>query len=264
MPLAKVGAINLEYYIEGQGPPLLMIMGFGGQANSWSESFLQRLRPHLRVIRFSNRGAGRSDRPEEPATIRLMADDAAGLLSGLGIERAHLFGVSMGGMVAQELALAHPERVGRLVLGCTTAGMSKGVTASPETLALLLPAPGLSREEQIRKAWPAICAPAFLESGAAFLEAMLQSSLENPTPIDTLMKQMAAVQAFDSYDRLPRITAPTLIVHGDLDLLAPPDNGRILHERIPGSRLEIIGGAGHMFFWEKPEAAARAIREFLA
>jgi pimeloyl-ACP methyl ester carboxylesterase len=264
MPLARAGDVNLEYYIEGEGPPLLMIMGFGGQASSWGEPFLQELRPHFRIIRFSNRGTGLSDRPAGPTTIAQMADDAAALLEAVGIPRAHVFGVSMGGMIAQEFALRHAGRLGGLVLGCTTPGGPRAATASPETIALLVPAPGLSREEQIRRAWPAICSPAFIESSLNFLEAMLAASLTNPTPIATLGQQMAAVQGHDTYGRLPQIKAPTLVLHGDLDLLVPPENGRILAERIPGAVLRLIPGAAHMFFWEQPEASAREIVQFLS
>jgi len=170
----------------------------------------------------------------------------------------------MGGMIAQELTLNNPTLVNGLVLGCTTAGGAGRAGADPEVLAMLVPAPGLSREDQIRKAWPALCSPAFIESGAAFLETMLQASLEKPTPIETLAKQMAAIQGFDSSDRLAQIKAPTLILHGDADVLVPPENGRLLHQLIAGSDLVIIPGAGHMFFWERPAESGQAIVQFLS
>lgn len=263
MPMAKCGEINLEYYDEGSGPPLLMIMGFGGQAASWGEPFMSGLRNSFRCIRFSNRGTGDSSRPAEQFTVSTMADDAVALLDALSIDRAHVLGVSMGGMIAQELALAHSQRVEGLVLGCTTPGGPKAAVADQEVFAMLLPQPGLSREEQIRKAWPAITTTKMIEE-KMFLEVMLASSLEKPTPMDTILKQTVAVQGFDAYDRLPNISAPTLIIHGDSDRLVPPENGRILHERIPGSRLEILPDAAHMFFWEYPEDAAKIITSFLA
>jgi pimeloyl-ACP methyl ester carboxylesterase len=264
MPKIKAGSINLEYYVEGSGPPLLMIMGFGGQASSWSEPFLERLRPHFTVIRFSNRGTGESDRPAEPTTIRMMADDAAALLEALGIGRAHVLGASMGGMIAQELALHHPALLNALVLCCTTSGGAGHVAANAEVFAMLMPSPGLSREDQIRKAWPAMCTPGFIEERLDFMEMMLQTSLINPTPIETIMKQMAAVQGFDAYDRLGAINAPTLVIHGDADVLVPMANAHSLQERIPGSQLAIIPGVGHMISWEKPAEAARVITEFLS
>jgi pimeloyl-ACP methyl ester carboxylesterase len=264
MTIIKAGDINLEYYLEGSGPPLLMIMGFGGQASSWGEPILEQLRLHFTTIRFSNRGTGRSDVPTEQFSVREMADDAANLLGALGIPNSHVFAVSMGGMIAQEYVLAYPERVNGLVLGCTTSGARHGVAATPEVMAMLVPAPGLSREEQVRKAWPAICPPAFIESNRDFLEGMLASGLATPTPMDTIIRQMVAIQGFDSFDRLGSITASTLIIHGDLDVLVPPENGRILARKIPGAEFHWIRDAGHMFFWEKPREASALIAEFLS
>ena len=264
MPMAKVGDINMEYYVEGEGPPLLMIMGFWGHASSWSERFLERLRPHFQIIRFSNRGTGLTDKPQTEYSIRMMADDAAGLLAELGIEKAHVLGVSMGGMIAQELVLNHPQVVQGLALGCTNCGPAHGVQPSPEVLALLTPVPGTSPEEQFRKAWPAIVTPEFVEREREFLEEMLRIGLGNQTPVDTMVRQMAAIMGFDSYERLPLIKAPALIIHGDRDVLVPTENGHILHERIADSTLRILPEVAHMFFWEKPAESAGAIVEFLS
>lgn len=264
MPIAKADDINIEYYIEGEGPPLLMIMGLAGQASSWGEPILAALRPHFQTIRFSNRGTGLSDKPDMDYTIRMMADDAAALLRELKVRQAHVFGVSMGGMIAQELVLNYPEFVRGLVLGCTTPGWRRGVTAGPSVWATLAPLPGLPREEQIRKTWPVIVGPEFLEQRRDFLEEMLRIGLANPIPIYALARQTAAVRQFDSYDRLPAVRSPTLIIHGDQDQLVPVQNARILQERIAGARLRILPGAGHAFFWEQPAEAAGAIVEFLS
>jgi 3-oxoadipate enol-lactonase len=264
MPIAKAGDINVEYYVEGSGPPLLMIMGFSGQASSWSDRFVELLRPHFQIVRFSNRGTGLTDRPQAQYSVPMMADDAAGLLAELGIAKAHVLGISMGGMIAQELVLNYPERVQGLVLGCTTPGWSHGVPPSQEVMALLMPAPGVSLEDQFRKAWPAIVTPEFVEREREFLEEMLRIGLENVTTMDTLMRQAAAIQAFDAYERLSQIEAPALIIHGDKDKLVPPQNGDILRERTPGSTLRTVPGVGHMFFWEKPAESAEAIVGFLS
>jgi pimeloyl-ACP methyl ester carboxylesterase len=264
MAQIKAGEINLEHYIEGSGPPLLMIRGFGASAAAWNDAFLEQLRPHFTCIRFSNRGTGQSDPGAATTTIRMMADDATNLLTALGMERAHIFGVSMGGMIAQEFALAHPERVMGLVLGCTTPGGPNAATTASDVLAAITPAQGSSREEQLRAAWPAMCTPSFIAEDRDFLEEMLSESLAYPTPLETIMKQMAAIREFDTYDRLGQIAAPTLVVHGEADILIPPANGKLLHERIPGSEMTTIPNAAHMFFWEKPNEAARAIVEFLS
>ncbi len=264
MPIAKVGDVNIEYYVEGEGPPLLMIMGLGGQASSWGEPFLERLRPHFRIVRFSNRGTGLTDKPKVEYSIRMMAEDAAGLLTELEIEKAHVLGISMGGMIAQELVLNHPQAIQGLALGCTNCGPAHSVPPSQEVLALLVPIPGASPEEQSRKTWPAIVTPEFVEREREFLEEMLRIGLENPTPVDTLGRQFAAIQSFDTYERLPEVKAPALIVHGDQDLLVPVGNAEVLRKRIGGSQARIAAGAGHCFFWEKPEESAGAIVEFLA
>jgi 3-oxoadipate enol-lactonase len=264
MPIAKAGEIKIEYYVEGSGPPLLMIMGFSGQASSWSERFLELLRPHFQIVRFSNRGTGLSDRPQVEYSVPMMAEDAAGLLRELGIGRAHVLGISMGGMIAQELVLNDPQVVQGLILGCTTSGQSHGVQPTPEVMALMMPTPGLSLEEQFRKAWPALVTPEFVEREREFLEEMLRIGLENAVTMDTLIRQAMAIQAFDAYDRLPQVEEPTLIIHGDRDQLIPPQNGDILRERIPGSTLRVVPEAGHMFFWEKPAESAKAIVEFLS
>ncbi len=264
MPITRVGDINIEHYVEGEGPPLLMIQGFGLSAHSWGEPFLDGLRPHFQVIRFSNRGTGKTDKPDVEYSIPMMAEDAAGLLGELGISRAHVMGISMGGRIAQELALNHPERVQGHVLGCSTPGRSRGVEVSPEVAALLVPAPGLSPQEQFHRVWPAMVTPEFIERERDFLEEMVRTLLENPTPVDTLGRQMVALLRFDSYERLPQIKSPTLIIHGDKDRLSPVQNADILNERIPDSTLYILPGVGHCFFWEKPRESARVIVEFLA
>ena len=185
MPTIKAGEVNLEYYVEGDGPPLLMIRGFTADCSNWGDRFLQPLQERFTCIRFSNRGTGLSDKPAEPTTIRQMAADAVALLDALGIERAHVFGVSMGGMIAQEIVLNHPGRVNGLVLGCTTPGGENAVAASPDVTALFTPAPGLSRSDQTRRTWPAIVSPEFIDSDEQFLEEMLRLSLGNQTPLAT-------------------------------------------------------------------------------
>jgi pimeloyl-ACP methyl ester carboxylesterase len=122
MPMTKIGDVNLHYQVQGVGDPLLLIMGYRGSSYMWGEELLQLLSRDFQVIIFDNRGTGKSDKPNAIYTIPMMADDAAGLLQHLGMPRAHVFGVSMGGMIAQELALRHPKRVDRLTLGCTTCG----------------------------------------------------------------------------------------------------------------------------------------------
>ncbi|MEO8457822.1 MAG: alpha/beta hydrolase [Chloroflexota bacterium] len=266
MPTIKAGDINLEYSTEGSGPPLLLIMGFGGSLKDWGEPFLENLRKHFTVTRFSNRGTGRSDPAIQPFTIRTMADDASNLIDALGLGRPHVLGISMGGMIAQELVLNYPEKVNGLVLGCTTCGPAHGVVAKPETMALLAPAQGASPEDIIRKFWGALVSPAYEKSagGLAFLEAMMREQLTVPTPMQTLGLQISAIMQHDTFDRLPQIKAPTLIIHGDVDKLVPPENADILQKQLSGSDQKWIKGAAHMFFWEQPAIAESHITQHLS
>jgi 3-oxoadipate enol-lactonase len=268
MSMARVSDANIEYYLEGSGPPLLLSSGFTAQASGWHDPFIERLQRQFTTIRYSHRGTGTSDRLSGEITFRELADDAAGLLDALRIEKAHALGVSMGGMIAQELALNHPSRVLGLVLGCTAcSGVNSEregvVRPASEVLALLTPKPELSREDQIRRSWPAVTTPEFLESHPEVLEERLRRSLINPTPVETAMRQMAAGQAFDAFDRLPEVKAPTLVIHGDRDVLVPVENAYILKERIPDAELHIVPGAGHLFTFELPEESATAVVEFL-
>ena len=263
MALVKVGELSIEYYVEGSGPPLLMIMGLGGQAASWGEPFLEQIRPHFQLVRFSNRGTGLTDKPGGEYSVRLMADDAAGLLRELGIPRAHVLGISMGGMIAQELALNHPQAVHGLVLGCTFCGPAHGVHLPPQTLARLGQVGAMPLEQRIEQFWLVTVTQGFIDKHRAFLDGIIQAHLATPTPWETFGRQFVAVQSFDTYDRLPQVKAPTLVIHGDQDVLIPVENADILHERIGGSQVRIVPGVGHMFFWEKPEESAGAIVEFL-
>ena len=263
MAMLKVGELNIEYYVEGSGPPLLMIMGWIGNARFWGEAFLEPLLSHFQVIRLSNRGTGLSDKPTDEQTVPLMAEDAAGLLRELGIPRAHVLGISMGGMIAQELALNHPQAVQALVLGCTTCGLSHGVPTHPDVASRAGQAGG-TQQDVIRQFLLSAATPQFVQgAGPEFWAWITRTWLAAPTPWESIGRQFTAIQGFDAYERLPGITAPTLIVHGDRDQLVPVGNADILRERIAGSQVRIIPGVGHMFFWEKPEESAGAIIEFL-
>ncbi len=264
MAIVKVGDINIEYYVEGSGPPLLTIMGLGGQASSWGEPVLEGLQRNFTTIRFSNRGTGATDKPADGYTIPQMAEDAAGLVESIGIEKAHVFGISMGGMIAQELVLNHPQRVLGLVLGCTNCGPAHSVTVPAETLNRFGQIMSLPVEEQIREFWNITVTPQFIESGAAFLNHIMELGMVTPTPMEAFGRQFAAVQSFDSYERLPQIKSPTLIIQGDMDALVPMENAEVLHERIPGSRVRIVQGTGHCFFWEQPEEVVEEIVAFLS
>ena len=265
MSMAKVGDIDIEYYVEGEGPPLLMVQGWIGNAAFWGEAFLERIRPRFQIIRFSNRGTGRTDKPGGDVSIQQMADDAAGLLAELGIEKAHVLGISMGGMIAQELALNHADRVQGLVLGCTMCGFAHGVLPRAEVMAGSAQVGALPPQERVRQFLRTAATPEFLEKAEKeFWDWIISTWLAAPTPWETIGRHFMAIQSFDTYERLPQVKAATLIVHGDRDQLIPVENAEVLRKRIQGSQVQIVPDVGHMFFWEKPQESAGAIVEFLS
>jgi len=264
MSMTKAGDLHVEYYVEGSGPPLLLIMGLGGQSSSWGEPVLEGLQQHFTTVRFSNRGTGATDKPAGGLTIAQMAEDAAALMTAIGIGKAHVFGISMGGMIAQELALKHPERVQGLVLGCTNCGPAHSVSIPAQTLAQFGQMMQLPVEERIQRFWEIAVTPEFMAERAEFLTHIMEMGMATPTPMETFGMQMAAVQTFDTYERLPQIKAPTLILQGDRDILVPAENAEVLRERIPGSRVRIVQGTGHCFFWEAPAAVVEEVVGFLS
>ena len=264
MPIAKAGAINLEYFTEGSGPPLLMVMGFAGSAHTWGQPFVEALNRHFTTIRFSNRGTGDSDKPTEQTTVRMMADDAVALLDTLGIERPHALGISMGGYISQELAINYPDRVNGLALGCTGVGGPNAVMSDQQTMQAMAFDPSLPIQDIIRKSWYALVSDSFQETGKAFLEDMLLAIMAHPTPMDTIIKQIGAISGHNVAERDAAITAPTVVIHGSVDRLVPPANGDQVAAAIRGAERKAIDGVGHMFFWEKPEEAAKLVTEFLS
>lgn len=266
MPLARVGEIELSYERAGDGPPLLAIMGMSGTFDHWNEAFLDGLRQELDVIVYDHRGVGSSSRldGEGPLTIAGMARDAAGLLDALGIDGAHVLGISMGGMVAQELALAHPERVHALTLGCSYCGGEGSALSHESTLRKLMEgAASGDRTLAVRAAWETNVSPAFAADEQQYAR-FLEIGLRRAVAMDVVMAQMRAIAGHDTSSRLPGLRAPTLVVHGTLDEMLPVQNGHLIAGLIPGSRLEVLEGVGHLFFWEQPERSAELVRAHAA
>lgn len=258
MPYTSNRGVRIYWEEEGRGDPLLMIMGLGCCLRMWY-SVRPALAQHFRLILFDNRGVGSSASPRGPHWIRAMARDAAAVLDAAGVERAHVLGVSMGGMIAQEFALRFPPRVRKLVLGCTT---SNGfpVHADYRAIWTLLPKFGASREAQFKAMMPFLFQPGTprerIEADAAVLRA-------NFPPRSAFLAQLAGILAWRSYRRLPRIQAETLVIHGLEDRLVPVRNARIVARRIPNSVLVLIPDANHMFPTDQPEASMSAILGFL-
>jgi 3-oxoadipate enol-lactonase len=261
MTLVQVGEIELDYERSGSGPPLLLIMGMSGTALHWSEPFLSALQRDFETIVYDHRGVGASSRMGERFTIAQLAEDAAGLLAALELDSAHVLGISMGGMVAQELALAHPEHVMALGLGCTYCGGAGSSLATPEVLQRL--SEGMmsgDRDRAVRTAWEVNVSAKIAAREDAF-ETFDAIGVERPVALAVILAQMQAIAGHDTSERLSAITSSTLVVHGTEDRMIPVANAALIAERIPGARLEIFDGVGHLFFWEEPERSAELMRE---
>ncbi len=266
MQTLRVNGIDLYHEQHGSGEPLLLIMGWGANAATWQPQ-IPGLAQHYRVIAFDNRGVGRSGAPEEPYSIALMAEDAAGLLDALHIRRAHVFGVSMGGMIAQELALRHPERVNTLVLGCTSAGGSAAAGVSRLRAEIDEfrdnDSGGLPDLDWLAEFMKRLWSDAALTRSGNHVQDFVLSFIRFPPTPHGLRHQAAAVAAHDAYDRLPGLRHPTLIVAGTQDRLIDPLNSMILSERIPKSEFHAFPGLRHAFHLEEPDLVNSVIIDFI-
>lgn len=258
MPVIDAGDVQLSYERGGSGPPLLLIMGLSGTLLHWGEPFIQALRRDFELIAYDNRGVGASSRVDAPFSIADMAADAAGLMAALELESAHVMGISMGGMVAQELALANPERIRTLTLGCTyCGGPGNTLPAQPELGAAVMSG---DRERALRATWEANVSASFAQDADAYA-AFRAIGEERPVALAVMMEQLSAITRHDTSTRLGALEMPTLVIHGTEDRIIPVENGRIVAGLIPGSRLEILQDIGHLFFWELPERSAELVRE---
>jgi pimeloyl-ACP methyl ester carboxylesterase len=260
VPTAGDAGAELYWERSGAGEPLLLIQGMSGTRVSWGEPFLSRLRPDFDCVVFDNRGIGDSAVVEAPFTIADLAADALAVMDAAGLETAHVLGISMGGMTAQELALAHPDRLRSLTLGCTYPGGPGSSLIAAEDAGPLLEAMGSGDLDLMLKAMYAVnLSPGFRaeESHFADFTAMAKAL---PARQQTVQLQLGAVGGHDAQARLSEIAAPTLVVHGTEDKMIPVANGELIASLIPGSRLEILDGIGHMFWWEQPERSAELIR----
>jgi 3-oxoadipate enol-lactonase len=240
--------------------PLLLIMGLGATLEWWWR-LIPILAPRFRTIVYDNRGVGRSDVPAGPYAITAMADDASAVMDAAGMASAHVFGASMGGMIAQELALRHPSRVRSLILGCTACGGRQSVPARKEVGAALSARSNITREQAM---W--VMAPYIFDTGTprALVAEDIAVRLGATVTNDGYFAQLAGIRAWNgTYDRLAGITVPTLVIHGETDELVPAENGRIIAKAIPGARLVMIPNASHIFFTDQLQSSSEAVMAFL-
>ena len=265
MAVVQVNEIQMAYRVDGLGEPLLLIGGFTMVKESW-ELQVAELAKHFRVVSFDNRGVGETTVPSQPFTVAEMAADTVGLMDGLGIDSAHVFGVSMGGLIAQVLALDHPDRVKKVVLGCTTHGGRHAVQPQKEVMQLLGKAadPSIPVEESVRMRLPTVVSERFIREEPERLEEFVRSSVQHyPTP-EGAAGQMGALSVFNVKKRLGEIRCPVLVITGTEDRMMPPENSRLLAEGIAGAEQYTVDEAGHNFFVEKPDEVNGVLIDFLS
>lgn len=250
---ADTPAGPLAYLRRGEGEPLLLIMGVAGHHRVWSDQFIDRLAERFDVVAFDHRGIGRSAPADSAFTIPHLAADAAAVLDHLGWDSAHVLGHSMGGTIAQELALGHPDRIRTLTLASTWGG--PGETWGPGVLALAEAGNGGDPEAIIRRTFAANVSAGFAAGPGAF-ELYAQAIAAHRIPGPVVLMQMQAAADHDALDRLRLLETRTLVVHGTADEIIVRSAGERLSVQIPGAELELLDGLGHLFFWEQPDRSA--------
>ena len=262
MPYTDGPGFQMYYEERGSGFPLLLINGLGSDHHEWIHQF-PAFEACFRGIVFDNRGTGRTDVPPGPYTTAQMADDAASLLRALGIPRTHVLGVSLGGMIAQEVALRHPDLVDGLVLGCTGPGGELSLRPSPEAMAAFALAKGEDPEAEVRRMLPFLYTDACIRERPGEIEEFVRRRLDHPTPPEGYLAQLSAAVTHDASSRLGQIRARTLVITGDADRLVDWENSLRLAGRIPGAALVVLPGAPHRLFAETAEAFNREVLRFL-
>lgn len=253
-------SVRIAWEERGSGFPLVLVQGLGYARWGW-EPVADRLAEHYRVVLLDNRGIGESEAPPGPYTAAEMAEDVVHVLDDAGIERAHVVGTSLGGMIVQELALSAPERVERLALVCTTPGGASAVPMPAVTMRLIAEAPALEPLVALRRFVENALAP---DPPAGIVDRLLDHRIRTAQPIQAWLAQAAAAQTFDAWDRLPELALPTLVLHGTADVVVDPGNAGLLAERIPGAELELFPGCGHLLYWEQPERFVEVVGGFLS
>jgi len=263
LPTIKVNDINIYYEIHGEGFPYVMISGSPCDVNWWIPEQIEAPSKYFKTIIFDNRGSGRTDKSVMDYSIKMFADDTVGLMNALNIEKAHVLGVSMGGMIAQEIALNYPERVEKLVLCCTHCGGSKQVYPSNEIIQMMMTPRKMTPEELVNEILSLCFTDDFFKNNPDFIESYKQRILKIPISLDSYQRQVSAEMGFSTAMRLKKIEAPTLILHGTEDVLVPPKNAEILAKRIPGAKMIMLDKTAHFLFQPYPERVSIMINDFL-
>ncbi|WP_052291984.1 alpha/beta fold hydrolase [Natranaerobius thermophilus] len=262
IPTVKANGINIYYEVKGEGTPLLLIEGLGYATWMWYRQ--EKLQQNFQLIKFDNRGVGGSDKPQDPYSVELMAQDAAQLMEALEIDKANVLGVSLGGFIAQELAYSYPDKVEKLILCSTSFGGPNSIPIPQETLEVMQKGGGeYSSLDELRNAVGVALDRRLWDENQDIIDKILHEKSTNPQPKHAYLRQMEAGAAFNGEEKTSHIKAPTLILAAKGDRVVPWENAQLLHDKIPHSRLELLSEGGHLFFMERPDTANNLIREFL-
>lgn len=266
MPKVKVNGININYKVQGQGDPLVLIMGYSASQIGW---ILHRgvFKKHYRVVTFDNRGVGKTDKPSGAYSTKMMADDTAGLMEHLGIKKAHVLGVSMGGMIAQELAKNYPERINKLILACTFAARDKTSGLSPEFPKALGFGEDYSdadaRSVPIRKIVDTLFSLSFNSQIFKILLSPVIKIQVRLIKTTGLVGQLEAVLGHNTLKDLPKIKVPTLVITGTKDRVINPNSSEVMAKLIPNSKMVKVEGGSHAFLIEMRSRFNKEVLDFL-
>ena len=264
MPKIKVNDINIYYETHGTGYPLVMICGASMNVDWWDPALVDLLSKHFTTVIFDNRGVGKTDDTNLDYTVKTLADDTVGLLDALNLEQVHLFGISFGGSILQEIALSYPLRVNKLIL-CSTQCMGRNtVFQSPEVMEIIIRTNlAFNSEKQIRELMPLVLTEEYIKNKNKAMEDFIQIILKNPLSEQSAKRQSLASAKFRSCKRLSKIKAKTLVIHGKKDILVVPENAEVLANLIPDTKLILFEKSAHSIYAEEPELFKKVILDFL-
>ena len=254
--------MKIAYETRGSGAPLVLVHGLAYDRFGWGR-LPELLADHFRVVLIDNRGVGESDVPPGPYTVAEMAADVVGVLDELGLDRTNLFGVSLGGYIAQELTLSDPERVEKLILCSTAPGGPNAVPMPQRTQEVFATYPTMEREAGLRMFVENSLGERGVRDLPDLVEEIFQYRLGHAPTVEAWAAQATAGARFDAYDRIGSIETPTLVIHGGADVVVDPRNAELLGGLLPNARVEIVPDRGHLLIWEDSERVAELVTEFL-
>ena len=265
MSKVNIDGVNIFYEVRGQGDPLVMIQGYGQYSLQWG-SLPDELARQYRVVLIDNRGTGRSDKPDTPMTIPMLAADVARVLDALSIDKAHIFGVSKGGLIAQRFAINYPQRVIHLILGCSIPGGEHHIQPPADGMRILFDVGYLKSrtpEQLTLETFRFLCTDEFIEENPEAYRYYHRVTMANPTPGYTYKHQAAAIDGEDTWAGLADIRMPTMFITGTSDRLVPCENSEIMAKQVTGAELVMLQDKRHGFYIEAMESTRTSIDDFI-